>query len=116
MNRRFATLASMTALILACVCLATVAFAQDNAASKPRAMYLAIPPHSYYPVEPSTTQLTQWTYSFTYNGQKYTPVIVGTNATNTNASTLLWLCSYAYTCSLLCRDCYSSTLPILWSN
>jgi hypothetical protein len=87
MNRRFATLTSITALVLACVCLATAAFAQDDAASKPRAMYLAIPPHSYYPVEPSTNQLTQWTYSFTYNGQKYTPVIVGTNATNTNAST-----------------------------
>lgn len=44
-------------------------------------------PHSYYPVEHSADQLTQWTYDFTYNGTKYTPVIVGTNATKTNTST-----------------------------
>jgi hypothetical protein len=86
MNRRFATL-TLAALVLACVCLATAALAQDDAATKPRAMYLAVPPHSYYPVEPSTSHLTQWTYHFTYQGTKYTPTIVGTDATKTNTST-----------------------------
>src|SRR5271170_3007453 len=87
MNRRLATLTAIAALVLICTCLAGVASAQDDAQTKPRGMYLAIPPHSYYPVVPSSDQLTQWTYSFTYNSQKYTPVIVGTNATNTNKST-----------------------------
>jgi hypothetical protein len=84
MNRRFVTLSLFATLLLAC---ASLAFAQDASETKPRAMYLAIPPHSYYPVEPSTDQLTQWTYSFTYQGNKYTPVIVGTDATKTNTST-----------------------------
>jgi hypothetical protein len=86
MNRRSATFTFLAALALV-GCLAGIALAQDDGAVKPRAMYLAIPPHSYYPVEKSPSQLTQWTYSFTYNGQKYTPVIVGTNATNTDTST-----------------------------
>lgn len=87
MNRRFATLTLTTALVLACVSFATAAFAQDDAATKPRAMFLAVPPHSYYAIEPTTTHLTQWTYSFTYQNQKYTPVIVGTDATKTNVTT-----------------------------
>lgn len=86
MNRRSATFTLFAALLVVS-CLASVALAQDDGATKPRAMYLAIPPHSYYPVEPSTDQLTQWTYTFTYSGTKYTPVIVGTNATNTDKST-----------------------------
>jgi hypothetical protein len=87
MNRRFATLTTIAALVLACASLVSIAFAQDAPETKPRAMYLSIPPHSYYPVIPSGDQLTQWTYSFTYNGQRYTPVIVGTDATKTNTST-----------------------------
>jgi hypothetical protein len=61
MNRHFVTLSLFATLLLACVSFATAAFAQDDGATKPPAMYLAIPPHSYYPVEPSTSQLTQWT-------------------------------------------------------
>jgi hypothetical protein len=87
MNRRFAVLTAIAALVLICSCLAGVALAQDDAQTKPRAMYLAIPPHSYYPVVPSSDQLTQWTYKYTYNGQKYNPVIIGTDATSTNKST-----------------------------
>src|SRR5580692_12510801 len=45
MNRRFATL-TLTALVLACVCLATAALAQDDAATKPPAMYLTVPARS----------------------------------------------------------------------
>src|ERR1700685_3709899 len=86
MNRRSATFTLLAVVALAS-CLASVALAQDDAAAKPRALYLAIPPHSYYAVEPSSDQLTQWTYNFTYKGTKYAPVIVGTNATNTNKST-----------------------------
>jgi hypothetical protein len=86
-NRRFSTLTLIAALVLVCTCLVGVTLAQDDGAVKPRAMYLAIPPHSYAPVEPSSNQLTQWTYDFTYNGTKYTPVIVGTDATKTNTST-----------------------------
>jgi hypothetical protein len=87
MNRRFATPTLITALVLACVCLATAAFAQDDAASKPRARYLAIPPHSYYTVQPSSNQLTQWIYKFTYKGGTYTPTIVGTDPRSTNVTT-----------------------------
>ncbi len=58
MSRRFATL-TLTALVLVCVCLATAALAQHDTATKHRAMYLAVPPHSYYPVEPSTSHLTR---------------------------------------------------------
>jgi hypothetical protein len=83
MNRRAATFTLLAALLLAC---ASFAFAQDDPA-KLRGLYLAVPPHSYYAVEPSSSQLTQWTYKFTYNGTKYTPVIVGTDATKTNTST-----------------------------
>jgi len=71
--------------LLAVLAYAGIAFAQAN--PNAGAHFLAIPPHSYYPVEHSADQLTQWTYDFTYNGTKYTPVIVGTNATNTNTST-----------------------------
>ena len=71
--------------LLAVLAYAGIAFAQANPFTGPR--YVAIPPHSYYPIEPSSDQLTQWTYSFTYSGQKYTPVIVGTDATKTNTST-----------------------------
>jgi hypothetical protein len=87
MKSRFGAFSLTAALVLACTCLASVAFAQDATDSKPRAMYLAIPPHSYYPVEKSADQLTQWTYHFTYQGNKYSPVIVGTDATKTNSST-----------------------------
>jgi hypothetical protein len=87
MTRRFATLSSLVALVLVCTCVAGVAFAQDDAPAKPRAMYLAIPPHSYFPVEPSSSQLTQWTYSFTYQNQKFNPVIVGTDPSKTNVTT-----------------------------
>jgi len=86
MNRRFAAVTLIAAVALA-GCLAGVASAQEDGSAKPRAMYLAVPPHSYYPVEPSTSQLTQWTYHFTYQGTKFTPVIVGTDATKTNSST-----------------------------
>src|SRR5271167_1036952 len=87
MTRRFATLTLITALVLACSCLVGVAFAQDDAPAKPRAMYLAIPPHSYFPIEPSSSQLTQWTYNFTYQSRKYSPVIVGTDPSKTNVTT-----------------------------
>src|SRR5579864_2812616 len=85
MNRRFATFTLLAALTVA-GCLASVAFAQDSN-SKPRARFMALPPHSYYPVKPSSNHLTQWTYNFTYQGQKYSPVIVGTNPSKTNVTT-----------------------------
>jgi hypothetical protein len=85
MNRRSVTFALITAFALV-GCLAGLALAEDTA-SQPRAMYLSVPPHSYYPIEPSSSQLTQWTYHFTYKGQNFTPVIVGTDATKTNTST-----------------------------
>jgi hypothetical protein len=84
--RRFAIVSLVAGLVQA-GCLTTVAFAQSSDTFKPRGLYLAIPPHSYYPVKPSRKQLTQWTYSFTYKGQKYTPVIIGTDITRTNKST-----------------------------
>ncbi len=87
MTRRFATLTSLVALVLVCTCVAGVAFAQDDAPAKPRAMYLAIPPHSYFPIAPSSSELTQWTYSFTYQNQKFNPVIVGTDPSKTNVTT-----------------------------
>jgi hypothetical protein len=71
--------------LLALLAYAGIAFAQANPFTGPR--FVAIPPHSYYPIEPSADQLTQWTYTFTYNGTKYTPVIVGTDATKTNTTT-----------------------------
>jgi hypothetical protein len=86
MKTRFAAFTLLASLVLA-GCLAGIAFAQDADPVKPRALYLAVPPHSYYPVEPSSKQLTQWTYDFTYQGTKYTPVIVGTDATKTNTTT-----------------------------
>lgn len=86
MMKRSFTFTMLMGLILAGM-LAGVAFAQDSETSKPRAMYLAIPPHSYYNVEPSSQSLTQWVYSFTYNGTKYTPTIVGTSPITTNSTT-----------------------------
>ena len=76
----------MIAMLLLVGCLANFAFAQD-ASSKPQARFLAIPPHSYYPVEPAASHLTQWTYHFTFNGQKFSPVIVGTDPSKTNVTT-----------------------------
>jgi hypothetical protein len=71
--------------LLALMACASIAFAQSNPYVGPR--YVAIPPHSYGPIEHAAGQLTQWTYTFTYNGTKYTPVIVGTDATKTNTTT-----------------------------
>jgi hypothetical protein len=85
MNRRFAAFTLLAALTVA-GCLASVAFAQD-AAVKPHALYLSVPPHSYYGVQPSSHQLTQWTYHFTYQGTQYSPVIVGTSPAKTNVTT-----------------------------
>ncbi len=76
----------IAALLLTCS-LAGIASAQDSESPSPRGIYLAVPPHSYYPVAPSNKQLTQWTYKFTYNGQKYSPVIVGTDPSKTNVTT-----------------------------
>ena len=87
MNQPVRTLKLFVALLLTCTCLVGITFAQDSGQAKPRAMFLAIPPHSYYPVAPSSSQLTQWVYSFTYNGQKYTPTIVGTDPRTTNVTT-----------------------------
>lgn len=88
MNRRSTTftLGLIAALALA-GCLSSFSFAQDGGASKPRAMFLAVPPHSYFAVEPSSSHLTQWTFTFTYEGTKYTPVIVGTDPSKTNVTT-----------------------------
>jgi hypothetical protein len=86
MTRRSASLALIAALLLAS-CLTGVALSQDSTPATPRARYMVLPPHSYYPVAPSTTGLTQWTYSFTYQGQKFTPVIVGTDPSKTNVTT-----------------------------
>jgi len=74
-------------MVLICACLAGVAFAQDSTDSKPRAIYLAIPPHSYYPVQPSSSQLTQWIYNYSYKSNKYSPTIVGTDPRTTNITT-----------------------------
>jgi hypothetical protein len=52
--KRTAALSLLTALALV-GCFGTVALAQDDGAAKPRPLYLAIPPHSYYPIEPPAT-------------------------------------------------------------
>jgi hypothetical protein len=87
MNRTCAALTAITALVLICTCMSGIASAQDDAQTNSRGMYLAIPPHSYFPVAPSSEQLTQWTYKFTYQNRKYAAVIVGTNVTDTNKTT-----------------------------
>jgi len=66
---------------------AGLTLAQDAKPAKPRAIFLAIPPHSYGSVAPSAKHLTQWTYSFKYQGLIYTPVIVGTDPRHTNVTT-----------------------------
>jgi len=86
MNRRLPTI-TLIAGLLVIGCFVSAAFAQDETAPQGRATYLALPPHSYFPVEQSSNKLTQWTYSFTYNGNKYTPVIVGTDPRKTNVTT-----------------------------
>jgi hypothetical protein len=69
--------------------LSIAALAQDQNIDHSHAIYTRIPPHSYFPVSngPEVTPLTQWTFTFTYQGTKYSDVFVGTDPSKTNTTT-----------------------------
>ena len=92
MKRSLITGSLITALVaLVCISFAGVGVAQDTSA---RPMFVTLPPHSHPPARqeaPAAPHLTQWTYSFTYNGTTYHDVFVGTNPATTNTTTkFLW--------------------------
>ncbi|MFZ0285546.1 MAG: hypothetical protein WAL32_09965 [Terriglobales bacterium] len=78
---------------LVCVSLTGTAFSQgpiyDPSA---RAMYKALPPHSYFPTTQNNdpaVQLPQWTFTWTssYNNRNYSTVIVGADPRSSDATT-----------------------------
>ncbi|MGH9497627.1 MAG: hypothetical protein ACRD3L_00645 [Terriglobales bacterium] len=75
--------------IIALVCiLAGIGVAQDAQTARP--MFAVLPPHSYQAPAlnaPPVTPLTQWTYTFTYNGSTYNDVFVGTDPSKNNSAT-----------------------------
>jgi hypothetical protein len=89
MKRSLITGSLITVLIsLVCIGLTGIGYAEDPSGARP--MFVTLPPHSYLPapaVAPPVTPLTQWTYTFTYNGQNYSDVFVGTNPATTNTTT-----------------------------
>jgi hypothetical protein len=89
MKRSLITGSLITVLVaLVCISLAGIAVAQGAQNMRPR--YKVLPPHDYFPAEKSVqpvTPLTQWTYSFTYQGSTYNDVFVGTDPSKTNATT-----------------------------
>jgi hypothetical protein len=94
MKRSLITGTLITVLVaLACISLTGTAFSQapiyDPSA---RAMFKALPPHSYFPNAKSTVpaaQLPQWTFTWTssFDGRTFNTVIVGTDPSKTNTTT-----------------------------
>src|SRR5580704_3163172 len=94
MKKSLITGSLITVLVaLACISLTGTAFSQapiyDPSA---RAMFETLAPHNYAAVDPNAppvTPLVQWTYTFTYNGTKYSDVFVGTNPASTETTTTI---------------------------
>jgi hypothetical protein len=94
MKRSLITGSLITVLVaLVCISLAGTAFSQgpiyDPSA---RAMYKALPPHSYFPNAKNTdpaVQLPQWTFNWTssYDNRNFSTVIIGTDPSKTNTTT-----------------------------
>lgn len=89
MNKRSALHLAAALVALTAVSLTGAAFAQDQSFDPSHAKFERIPPHSYFAVSngPDVTPLTQWTFTFTYNGGKYSDVFVGTDPSKTNTTT-----------------------------
>jgi hypothetical protein len=86
MKTRFVRFSSMIGLaVLACICLAGIASAQDNQ-GQPKGRYVVLPPRLRYDVQTPAASLQTWNGSFTYQGKNYTYNMVGT-APSGNAST-----------------------------
>src|SRR5271166_1181080 len=93
MIRRFSAVSLFFALVLVSLSLTGTAFSQapfyDPSA---RAMYKALPPHSYHSNDNAAqpaTNLTQWTFNWTssFDNRKFSSVIVGTDPSQTNTTT-----------------------------
>ncbi|HVO82449.1 MAG TPA: hypothetical protein VMT28_17095 [Terriglobales bacterium] len=87
MNRRFRSLALLTALLLACTFLAGVSFAQNTSVAKPR--FAVLPPHSLYTVQTPTANLSQWNGAYTHKGQKFPFTMVGPDPRTNNSTTTI---------------------------
>jgi hypothetical protein len=89
MKTRLVRLSSFVgAAALACICLVSVASAQDSQPHKaqPTARYTVLPPRLRYDVQAPATALQTWNGSFTYQGKNYNYNMVGTTPSS-NAST-----------------------------
>jgi hypothetical protein len=94
MKRSLITGSLITVLVaLACISLTGTAFSQEPLYDpSARAMFTALPPHSYYPaVLPSTPPLTQWTFTWksSFDNRNFSSVIVGTDPSTHNAATTI---------------------------
>jgi len=80
-------------LALTFVSLTGMAFAQEQSFDPSHAMYVTLPPHSYYtvpdPNDPAITPLPQWTFNWksSFDNQQFSSVIVGTDPSKTNVTT-----------------------------
>jgi hypothetical protein len=86
MQKRFQHVA---VVVLACLCLAGLAVAQDSNYSVDQPRFLRLPPHGQQTSAPAGN-LVQWNGSFKDNhGATRTFTMVGTDPTNTNTSTVI---------------------------
>ena len=76
------------AILFIAACFSNVSFAQADPDAHGR--FFALPPHSYYPVPPASSHLTQWNGSFKdLTGKTITFTMVGTDPSKTNVTTTL---------------------------
>jgi hypothetical protein len=91
MNKRSMPKMLAALIVLASVCLTGTVFAQDAGIyGQARPMFKVLPPHEgTNAYMPPSANLPQWTFTFTYNGNTYNDVFVGTNPATTNTTTTI---------------------------
>jgi hypothetical protein len=76
------------AIVLACCALTGLAFAQEDALTGAKPMYVTLPPRYLQNLpSPLTSTVTNWSSSFTTGGKTYNYSMVGTNPQTTNSTT-----------------------------
>ena len=94
MNRRFATLTSTFALLLACASLTFAQGSQDFPYPNPTPMFLAGPQHPASPDQTPGKQLVQWNGSFTdltHRTVNFTMAGTDPSKTNVTTTTTVWI-------------------------